>query len=560
MCKTRRKGPTSCRRGRHASFFAPSHSTGSRVFSISRTFTVTEYAVTGFFVFLSAFSAVIPQNFCWRRTVIRRCLGPCPCASQIRNTKINGFRFRPVPRTFLSWLVHSNVFVFIFDLLEILSFDIKIFGRPRSSSNLQSSVEQLFCLKTVILGNVKVAVHLINEASCFVHFIFSFPKVYKLVFEPRSISSFLVFRPWPHFPLRTLLATLVPNVFLFFYIPRARPQPLMSSTCTTFVCVLLQMVGKLLLQLPHRQLRGTFWFSNLVPRFHSILWVLKTITSSIVTARNNTPIIQFHAPNFFLMLGSTFWHPLVVFQSPAQTQFAQSNMDNIRLQVLQCWVWYLSNLPRADPHARGKFGSHPSFFFLLSSDLVNHRHCVGEHGFRLDFRAWTTHVHHKVYHPQRFPRILQCVFSHSCAAFGVFFTLSKTFSRLFPSCFFPAFSILARLSAQLRSAGLPNTSSGAVFPKHHCLSLLPWHLPRAYNHRCSGTLRSTRHTTRGLMEAQGGKTTTHGTDTGRMHQSLRFHEQRNVLRADLLQRTLSECESCQKQCYKWTQSHCWCVS
>ena len=42
---TRRRGPTSCRRGRHASFLAPSHSTGSGVFPIPRAITITQAAL-----------------------------------------------------------------------------------------------------------------------------------------------------------------------------------------------------------------------------------------------------------------------------------------------------------------------------------------------------------------------------------------------------------------------------------------------------------------------------------------------------------------------------------
>ena len=52
MCEARRKGP-SVAEGRHASFLPPSHSTGSRVFSISRTFTVVD--VCGVWVFCLSF-------------------------------------------------------------------------------------------------------------------------------------------------------------------------------------------------------------------------------------------------------------------------------------------------------------------------------------------------------------------------------------------------------------------------------------------------------------------------------------------------------------------------
>ena len=138
-----------------------------------------------------------------------------------RDTKITGLLLRPVPRSLWSWLLHSSLFVLVWKgsprdpcpnskfLVSRLCTRCQSFVNTnlRTSSFFiksfdvfpQNTVQLLFCLITVVLGSIKVALHLFNEAPCFVLFIFSFPNFYELVFAPTSISFFLFFRPWPHF-------------------------------------------------------------------------------------------------------------------------------------------------------------------------------------------------------------------------------------------------------------------------------------------------------------------------------------------------------------------------
>ena len=109
----RKKGPTTCRRCRHASFLVHTHLTGFGVFPTSRTFSirVSDVVVPGvtylsFHVFL--WSSL--QNFCWCRFSTRWCSGSCPGnSSRLRDAEIIVLRLRPAPRTFLSWLIRSSL-------------------------------------------------------------------------------------------------------------------------------------------------------------------------------------------------------------------------------------------------------------------------------------------------------------------------------------------------------------------------------------------------------------------------------------------------------------------
>ena len=71
--------------------------------------------------------------------------------------------------------------------------------------------------------------------------------------------------------------------------------------------------------------------------------------------------------------------------------FAESNGHRSFLQTLfHCWTWFFffcQCFSGTYRHARGKFGSHPFSIIIQSMDLVHHRHCVGEHCFRLDKNA-----------------------------------------------------------------------------------------------------------------------------------------------------------------------------
>ena len=147
--------------------------------------------------------------------------------------KVIALRPRPVPRTFSSWLLHSSLFVsfwlrsprdpfsrfgFLVSglCMSCQSFVMIVFGRPRSLSKAstysqKSTAQLLFCLTTFILGRIKVALHLFNEAPAFIFFIFPFSKFCKpvLFVRGRTFDHCVEFS----FSLRTLPATFVPRVF-----------------------------------------------------------------------------------------------------------------------------------------------------------------------------------------------------------------------------------------------------------------------------------------------------------------------------------------------------------
>ena len=119
------------------------------------------------------------------------------------------------------------------------SFFVKSFDvLPKNTAQL------LFFLITFLLGSIKVALHLFNEAPCFVFFIFSFPNFYELVSEPASISFFLFFvrgRTFDHcvelgFSLRTLLATLM-KCFCFLF-QLHQPRQILLRLLSTYLLVL----------------------------------------------------------------------------------------------------------------------------------------------------------------------------------------------------------------------------------------------------------------------------------------------------------------------------------
>ena len=88
-----------------------------------------------------------------------------------------------------------------------------------------------------------------------------------------------------------------------------------------------------------------------------------------------------------------------------------------------------------DPHASGKFGSHPSFFILPSVDLVHHRHCVGEHcsGLDIDMSGQSICCKGSVVH-KGFTEFFQCVFLCTALLLGCLHVLPQAPSRLSPSC------------------------------------------------------------------------------------------------------------------------------
>ena len=187
---------------------------------------------------------------------------------------------------------------------------------------------------------------------------------------------------------------------------------------------------------------------------------------------------------------------------------AKHNGHHSFLQVLFLFpIEYFSSRQSffsADPHARSKLGSNPSFFFVPSSDLTHHRHCVGEPCFGLDINLSEHRICTKrsIIH-EDFPEFVQCAFSQLHCSWAVFIFSPGSSQRLL-HLVFPAFpptnifwDIVIRQAFRIQH---PGTSF---------LSPFPWRLLRV----CRQTLRgaqgfddgtnSTRLSTKGKSKAQG---------------------------------------------------------
>ena len=167
---------------------------------------------------------------------------------------------------------------------------------------------------------------------------------------------------------------------------------------------------------------------------------------------------------------------------------AKHNGHHSFFQVLLLFlVEYLSScqsLFSVDPHAHGKFGSHPSFFILPSSVLIHLRHCVGEHcfGFHIDLSEHRICSKGSVVH-EDFPEFFQYVFSQLHRSWAIFHCLS-TFSRLFPSCT-SCVSNHVRFRRNLDQQAWQLHLLEQV-PKTSFLSPFPWRLPGVYKQTLQG--------------------------------------------------------------------------
>ena len=170
---------------------------------------------------------------------------------------------------------------------------------------------------------------------------------------------------------------------------------------------------------------------------------------------------------------------------------AKHNGHHAFLQVLFLFpVEYLSSCQSflcVDPHARCKFGSHPSFFILPSSDLVHQSHCTREHCFGLNINlSEKSHLLQMVCRPRRFPRILSVCILSFALLLGCVHIQSKLFSRSSPSC-------VSCVSTHVQFWGIVIRQAFRLHlpeqvPKTSFLSPFPWRLPGSAD-RPSGALK-----------------------------------------------------------------------
>ena len=240
----------------------------------------------------------------------------------------------------------------------------------------------------------------------------------------------------------------------------------LKPTCTTSVCALLQIVSKSRPYSPCGQIRGPFWFLNLVfPMFHSTLQVLKTTTCTIAPHtehqfRNPTP-----CPSHPQHVGNcAFWHPFVIFESASTSPVcAKHKGHHSLLQVLLLFrVEYLSSCQHFGWSTCRilipLFSLHPPIHGLRPLSSLQRRI-----GFRLNICVPETRV------------AAEWPISQMHCSWAVFNSCPRPPWGLL-HFLFPASPFTLDIGAPLFGR-LSNYIFWHKFPKHTFLSPLPWRLP-----------------------------------------------------------------------------------